>query len=124
VVRESLRLKQQVEELHTARLEALRRDLDTGIAELDRGERIPGEAAMAEILAGHDGVKGHLADHPVVEQVLGIPCARMVRIFDPTERVTGSHLGRGSSGAQIGVSGLRPAEAAPGSRAEDEDLKF
>lgn len=50
VVRESLRLKQQVEELHAARLEALRRDLDAGLAELDRGERIPGEEAVQDIL--------------------------------------------------------------------------
>jgi antitoxin ParD1/3/4 len=51
VVRENLRLKQQVEELHTARLEALRHDLDTGLAELARGERIPGEEAVSDILA-------------------------------------------------------------------------
>lgn len=50
VVRESVRLLQRVEEERAARLEALRRGIDEGIAELDRGEGIDGEEAFASIL--------------------------------------------------------------------------
>ncbi|HEX2188222.1 MAG TPA: type II toxin-antitoxin system ParD family antitoxin [Longimicrobiaceae bacterium] len=50
VVRESVRLLRRVEEDREARLAALRRDIDEGLAELDRGEGIDGEEAFASIL--------------------------------------------------------------------------
>lgn len=50
VVRESVRLMQRVEEDRAARLAALRRDINEGIAQLDRGEGIDGEEVFAEIL--------------------------------------------------------------------------
>jgi antitoxin ParD1/3/4 len=50
VVRESVRLMQRVEEDRAARLAALRRDINEGIAQLDRGEGIDGEQVFAEIL--------------------------------------------------------------------------
>lgn len=50
VVRESVRLMQRVEEDRAARLAALRRDIDEGIAQLDRGEWVDGEEVFAEVL--------------------------------------------------------------------------
>lgn len=50
VVRESVRLMQRVEEDRAARLAALRRDINEGIAQLDRGEGLDGEEVFAEIL--------------------------------------------------------------------------
>jgi antitoxin ParD1/3/4 len=50
VVRESVRLLQRVEEDRAARLAALRRDINEGIAQLDRGEWVDGEEAFAEVL--------------------------------------------------------------------------
>jgi len=50
VVRESVRLMQRVEEDRAARLAALRRDINEGIAQLDRGEGIDGEQVFSEIL--------------------------------------------------------------------------
>lgn len=50
VVRESVRMLQRADEERTARLEALRRDIHEGLAELDRGEGIDGEEAFASIL--------------------------------------------------------------------------
>jgi antitoxin ParD1/3/4 len=50
VVRESVRLMQRVEEDRAARLAALRRDINEGIAQLDRGEWVDGEEAFAEVL--------------------------------------------------------------------------
>jgi antitoxin ParD1/3/4 len=41
VVREALRLLEQQDEVYQARLEQLRKDLDLGIEQLDRGERVP-----------------------------------------------------------------------------------
>jgi antitoxin ParD1/3/4 len=51
VVRDALRLLSKRNDLHSARLEALRRDLDIGIAELDRGEGIPGPVAIEQAKA-------------------------------------------------------------------------
>lgn len=56
VVREGLRLLQEREEEHAARLEALRRDVGVGLDELDHGEGIDGEAAFERVLAR---VSGH-----------------------------------------------------------------
>jgi antitoxin ParD1/3/4 len=50
VVRESVRLMQRVEEDRAARLAALRRDINEGLAQLDRGEWVDGEEAFAEVL--------------------------------------------------------------------------
>jgi len=52
VVREGLRLLQQREEEHEARLQALRRDIQIGLDELDRGEGVDGEDAFDRVLAG------------------------------------------------------------------------
>ena len=41
VVREALRLLEQQDEIYQARLEQLRKELDIGIEQLDRGERVP-----------------------------------------------------------------------------------
>jgi antitoxin ParD1/3/4 len=41
VVREALRLLEQHDEVYQARLEQLRKELDIGIEQLDRGERVP-----------------------------------------------------------------------------------
>jgi antitoxin ParD1/3/4 len=54
VVREGLRLLQEREEEHAARLEALRRDIQVGIAELDRREGVDGEEAFDRVLARID----------------------------------------------------------------------
>lgn len=51
VVREGLRLLQEREEEYGVRLEALRSDLHTGLAQLDRGEGVDGEEAFERILA-------------------------------------------------------------------------
>ena len=51
VVRDALRLLSQRDEAHLARLEALRREVDIGIAEIDRGEGIPGPIAVAQAKA-------------------------------------------------------------------------
>lgn len=40
VVREALRLKRQVEEYEAAKLEALRRDIDSGWQQAERGELV------------------------------------------------------------------------------------
>jgi antitoxin ParD1/3/4 len=41
VVREALRLLEQQDEIYQVRLERLREELDIGIEQLDRGERVP-----------------------------------------------------------------------------------
>ena len=51
VVREGLRLLQQREEEHAARLEALRRDLQLGVDELDHGQGVDGEGVFDRISA-------------------------------------------------------------------------
>lgn len=51
VIREGLRLLQEREEEHSVRLEALRRELQIGIDQLDRGEGLDGEEAFERILA-------------------------------------------------------------------------
>jgi antitoxin ParD1/3/4 len=55
VVREGLRLLQEREEEHAARLEALRRDVEIGLDELDRGQGVDGEAAFDQVLARVSG---------------------------------------------------------------------
>jgi antitoxin ParD1/3/4 len=49
VVRESLRLLFEAEELRERRLERLRTEVRLGIEQLDRGEGIPGEAVLREV---------------------------------------------------------------------------
>lgn len=51
VMRESLRIMQQVDEERQARLVALRREVDRGIEELDRGMGVDGEEAFDRVLA-------------------------------------------------------------------------
>lgn len=51
VVRHGLRLLSRDLQEHTARLEALRAQLDPAIAEYERGEVIPGPAAVAQAQA-------------------------------------------------------------------------
>jgi len=51
VVREGLRLLQEREEERAARLEALRRDIQVGTDQLDRGEGVDGEEAFDRVLA-------------------------------------------------------------------------
>lgn len=48
VVREALRLLEQQDEVYQARLEQLRKDLDLGIEQLDRGGRVPFTATTVE----------------------------------------------------------------------------
>jgi antitoxin ParD1/3/4 len=48
VVREALRLLEQQDELYRVRLEQLRKELDLGIDQLDRGERVPFSATTVE----------------------------------------------------------------------------
>jgi antitoxin ParD1/3/4 len=50
VVRDSLRIMQQVEEERQARLAALRGEIDRGIEELDRGMGVDGEEAFRRVL--------------------------------------------------------------------------
>lgn len=50
VLRESLRIMQQVEEERQARLTALRREIDRGVDELDRGLGMDGDQAFARVL--------------------------------------------------------------------------
>jgi antitoxin ParD1/3/4 len=51
VIREGLRLLQEHEEEHSVRIETLRRELQIGIGQLDRGEGLDGEEAFERILA-------------------------------------------------------------------------
>jgi antitoxin ParD1/3/4 len=51
VLRESLRIMQQVDEEREARLMALRREVDRGVQELNRGQGMDGEEAFARVLA-------------------------------------------------------------------------
>lgn len=55
VLREGLRLLRVRDDEQTARLEALRRDIQEGLDELDRGESVPGEEAFDRIMARIDG---------------------------------------------------------------------
>jgi antitoxin ParD1/3/4 len=48
VVREALRLLEQQDEVYQARLEQLRKELDIGIEQLDRGERVPFTSATVK----------------------------------------------------------------------------
>jgi len=50
VLRESLRIMQQVEEERQARLMALRGEIDRGLEELDRGMGVDGEEAFDRVL--------------------------------------------------------------------------
>jgi antitoxin ParD1/3/4 len=57
VIREGLRLLQEKEEEHAARLQALRSDIRVGLEELDRGEGTDGEKVFDRVLArlaGHE----------------------------------------------------------------------
>jgi antitoxin ParD1/3/4 len=54
VVREGLRLLQEREEERGARLAALRRDIQLGVDQLDRGEGVDGEEAFDRVLAHID----------------------------------------------------------------------
>lgn len=49
VVRESLRLLFETEEVRERRLDRLRAEIRLGLDELDRGEGIPGERVRAEV---------------------------------------------------------------------------
>lgn len=49
VVRESLRLLFETEEVRERRLDRLRAEIRVGLDELDRGEGIPGERVRAEV---------------------------------------------------------------------------
>ncbi|BAU15144.1 hypothetical protein LEP3755_57010 [Leptolyngbya sp. NIES-3755] len=49
VVQEALRLLEERDRTQQIKLDALRRDLQVGIAQIDRGEIIDGEEAFAEI---------------------------------------------------------------------------
>ncbi|MCI0491205.1 MAG: type II toxin-antitoxin system ParD family antitoxin [Blastocatellia bacterium] len=49
VIRDGLRLLQEQDELHGIKLETLKREIEKGIEELDRGEGIPGEQVFAEM---------------------------------------------------------------------------
>lgn len=57
VVREGLRLLVDREAEQTARLEALRRDIQVGLDELDRGEDVEGDEAFDRVLARIDSYK-------------------------------------------------------------------
>ena len=50
VLRESLRVMQQVEEERAARMALLRREIDRGLAELDAGKGVDGEEAVERVL--------------------------------------------------------------------------
>ena len=47
VIREALRLLEEQDEIRQKRLEAIRREIDEGLAQLDRGEGIPGDQVRA-----------------------------------------------------------------------------
>lgn len=49
VISESLRLLEEQEELRRIKYEALKREIDKGIDQLERGLGIPGEEVFAEI---------------------------------------------------------------------------
>jgi antitoxin ParD1/3/4 len=49
VIREGLRLLEEQEQLKQQRLAEVRRKIDRGIEQLDRGERIPGPEARARL---------------------------------------------------------------------------
>jgi antitoxin ParD1/3/4 len=51
VVREGLRLLQEREEEHAARLEGLRREIQVGLDELDRGETVDVEEVFDRVLS-------------------------------------------------------------------------
>lgn len=49
VIREALRLLEEQDRLRQERLAAVRREIDEGLAQLDRGEAIPGDQARARL---------------------------------------------------------------------------
>lgn len=49
VVREGLRLLQAQDEIKRVKLQALKRDIQEGIDQLDRGEGVPGKRVFAEL---------------------------------------------------------------------------
>jgi len=52
VVREALRLLEDRDELRRLRLDEMRQRIAAGLASLDEGKAIPGEAVFAELEAG------------------------------------------------------------------------
>lgn len=52
VVREALRLLEERDELRRHRLADVRNQVAAGLASLDRGQGVPGEAALDELEAG------------------------------------------------------------------------
>jgi antitoxin ParD1/3/4 len=49
VIREALRLLEEQDQLRQQRLDAIRREIDEGLAQLDRGEGIPGDQVRARL---------------------------------------------------------------------------
>jgi antitoxin ParD1/3/4 len=58
VVQESLRLLFEAEEGPRSRLDRLRQAIDHGIAQLDRGDAVPGDSVLAEITERLDRRRG------------------------------------------------------------------
>ena len=54
VVREALRLLRERDELQRMRLEELRREIQIGIDQADRGELLDGETVMADLRRRHE----------------------------------------------------------------------
>jgi antitoxin ParD1/3/4 len=54
VVREALRLMEQRDELRTIQLQELRKRMDKGLAQAQRGEGVDGEIFMQELIDGLD----------------------------------------------------------------------
>jgi len=49
VIREGLRLLEDQDRLRAAQLDEVRRKIQTGLDELDRGEGVPGDQVLAEL---------------------------------------------------------------------------
>ena len=49
VIREALRVLEEQDQLRQQRLDAIRREIDEGLAQLDRGEGIPGDQVRARL---------------------------------------------------------------------------
>ena len=57
VIREGLRLLQERDTLKQYRLEELRREIQRGVSQADRGELIDGEEVMEELRSRHKAVR-------------------------------------------------------------------
>ncbi len=55
VIREGLRLLREQDELRQRRLEEVRKKIDRGVEQLDRGEGIPGEVAVKRLRQARAG---------------------------------------------------------------------